>query len=219
MTLDPELPRADEIAKYYRESGVVLALGHSNANYEIASEALSKNYSHVTHTYNALSGFHHRSPGVMGAVLASDNITAELIADTIHVHPSAMKVLARCIGIDRVVLITDATEGAGLKTGVFELMGHKVFVQNGRSTLSDGTLAGSIATMDQCVRNMNKQVGIPLNQSIQMATLNAARTIGVSDRLGSIEVGKDASITIIDNDVNVYLTMVKGKIAYNNLPL
>jgi N-acetylglucosamine-6-phosphate deacetylase len=217
VTLAPELPGAEEVASKFLEAGVVVALGHTNTDYETASTALRGNWTHVTHTFNAQRGFEHRAPGVFGAVLASDDVTTELIADLIHVHPGAMKILVRSVGVDRVVLITDAMPGAGLDNGVYELVGHEVTVKNGRATLADGTIAGSTALLNRCVHNMNREVGVPLSHAVQMATLNAARAMGFQDRLGTVAEGKDASLTVIDEDVNALLTMVKGKIVYQNL--
>ena len=217
VTLAPELPGAEDVASTFSEAGVVVAMGHTNTDFDTASAALRGNWNHVTHTFNAQRGFGHRAPGVFGAVLASDDITAELIADLIHVHPGAMKILVRCLGVDRVVLITDAMPGAGLDDGVYDLVGHEVTVKSGRATLKDGTLAGSTAQLNQCVGNAMREVGVSLNQAVQMATLNPARAMGFVDRLGTVAEGKDASLTVIDEDLNVYLTMVKGEIVYKNL--
>jgi len=128
-----------------------------------------------------------------------------------------MKILVRSVGVDRVVLITDAMPGAGLDDGVYDLVGHEVTVKSGRATLEDGTLAGSTALLSQCVGNAVREVGVSLNHAVQMATLNPARVMGFVDRLGTVAKGKDASLTVIDKDVNVFLTMVKGKIVYQNL--
>ncbi len=217
MTMAPELPGADEVASLFRQAGVVLAVAHSTADYEIGRRAFEGNWTHVTHTFNAQMGLHHRKPGLIGAIAGSDEITAELIADLIHVHPGAMKVLVQCIGKDRVVLITDAMSGAGLKDGMYALLGHDVTVKDGMATLQDGTIAGSIAVLNQCVRNMVQKVGVPLPEAVKMATLNPARAMGFANRVGSITVGKDANLAVIDEDINVYLTMVRGKIVYNNL--
>ena len=217
ITLAPELPGAQEVAAFFRQHGVVVALGHSNTDYETASAALKGNFTHVTHTFNAQSGFHHRQPGVFGAVMASDEVTAEVIADTVHAHPGAVKVLVRCLGTDRVVLITDAMSGAGFPDGEYNLVGQKVLVKNGLATLADGTIAGSTATLGRCVRNVHQLVGLPLAQAVKMASLNPARAMGFASRLGSIAVGKDASLVVIDEDVNVYMTIVKGKVVYSNL--
>jgi N-acetylglucosamine-6-phosphate deacetylase len=217
VSLAPELPGAQEVAACFRGAGVVVSLGHTNTDYTTASSALRGNFTHVTHTFNAQRGFHHREPGVFGAVMGSDEVTAELIADNIHVHPGAMKMLIRCLGTDRVVLITDAMAAAGLTDGEYELVGHTVTVKDGQARLADGTLAGSTATLNQCLRNVNQKVGVPLLEAVKMASLNPARAMGFANRLGSLAVGKDASLAVIDEEVKVYLTMVKGKIVYQNL--
>jgi N-acetylglucosamine-6-phosphate deacetylase len=214
MTLAPELPGAEAVAQFCKESGILAAIGHTNTSYELAEKALRGDFKHVTHTFNAQSGFSHRAPGVFGAVLTSDDVSAELIADMVHVHPGAMKLLLRCLGSERVVAITDAMAGAGLAEGVYELVGHRVIVKDGQATLEDGTLAGSIATMNTCVANLVKHVSLSLSEAIKMASLNPARAIGVADCLGSIEVGKVASLIVIDESINVSMAMVKGHIVY-----
>lgn len=217
ITLAPELPGAQEVAGLFRSQGILVSLGHTNTDYETASAALKADFRHVTHTFNAQSGFHHRNPGVFGAVLASDEVTAELIADTVHAHPAAMKILIRCLGADRIVLITDAMPGAGLPDGEYELVGLKVTVKEGRANLPDGTIAGSTVLLNQCVRNINQLVGVSYPESIKMASLNPARAMGISNHVGSIAVGKEASLIVLDKDANVFMTMVKGKVEYNQL--
>ena len=217
MTLAPELPGADQVAKLCKEAGILVALGHTNARFEDAEKVLKGDYGHVTHTFNAQSGFSHRAPGVFGAILLSEGITAELIADTVHVHPGAMRLLVKCLGSDRIVAVTDAITGAGFADGAYHVAGFDVYVRDGRATLSNGTLAGSITTMDRCVANLVEHVGLPLHEAVQTASLNPARAIGVADRLGSIETGKDASLTVFDDQINVQLTLVNGQIVYNTL--
>lgn len=217
VTMAPELPGAHEVADIYRRAGVVVAAAHSNADYDTAVHAFSGSWTHISHTFNAMEGLHHRRPGMVGAVLGSHQLTAELIADTIHVHPGAMKVLVRSLGTDRVVLVTDAMEAAGLPDGEYSLLGHEVTVKCGAARLQDGTLAGSTVLLNRCAANMNREVGVPLLDAVKMASLNPARVIGVSSRLGSLEAGKDASLAVVDEDMNVYLTMVRGDVVYNRL--
>jgi len=217
MTLAPELPYAGEVAALLRQAGVVAAMGHTNADYDTASAALRGDFTHVTHTCNAMRGFHHREPGALGAILASDGVTAELIADGVHVHPGTMKVLVRCLGSDRVVLITDAMAGAGLSDGQYGLVGHTVTVKDGRATTPDGTIAGSTATLDECVRNMNQKVGVPLVEAVKMASLNPARAMGLAASVGSITIGKDANLVVMDENVNVQATLVKGRVVFGSL--
>lgn len=215
VSLAPELEGAMEAAAFLADKGVIAALGHSDADYETASAALMKNFKHVTHTFNAQSAFHHRSPGVIGAVLASDGITAELIVDEHHIHPAAMKILYRCLGSDRIVLITDAMPGAGLPDGVYNLMEMEIRVINGKATLPNGTLAGSTATMDSALRMLVNKVNIPLPDAAKMAAYNPAKCIGQEDNTGQLSDGKLADITVLNKDLTVYMTIVSGKIVYN----
>ena len=212
VTIAPELPGAEKVAERFSNAGVVVAIGHSTADYETAKKAIRSHWKLITHTFNAQTGLHHRRPGVVGAVLASDEVTAELIADTVHVHPGAMKVLVRCLGSDRIVLVTDAMEAAGLPDGTYHLLGAKVIVKDGKATQEDGTIASSTALLNQCVRNMNEFVGVKLSDAVKMASLNPARVIGEGDDLGSLEVGKRANLTVVDDDLNVYMTLVNGEV-------
>jgi len=135
----------------------------------------------------------------------------------VHAHPGAMKILVRCLGTDRIVLITDAMPGAGLPDGEYELVGLKVTVKNGHANLPDGTIAGSTALLNQCVRNVHRLVDVPFPDAIKMASLNPSRAMGISNRLGSIAIGKEANLVILDEEANVFMTIVKGQIIYNQL--
>jgi N-acetylglucosamine-6-phosphate deacetylase len=217
ITIAPELPRADEVATLFRQAGVVVAMGHTNADYETATKALRGAFNHITHTFNAQRGFDHRAPGVFGAILSSDLPTAELIADNIHVHPASMKLLERCVGVERIVLITDAIAGTGLPDGEYNLMTYSVKVVNGKVTLPDGTLAGSTAKLNQCVCNAAEAMQVSFCEAAQMASLNPAQMMGVADERGSLVEGKRADITVLDDSGQVCLTIVAGEIVYNNL--
>lgn len=215
VTLAPELPNATAVAATLRDAGITVALGHSNTDYATAAAALKGSFNHVTHTFNAQRGFHHREPGVLGAVLTSDDVTAELIADGVHVHPGAMKVLLRCLGPARIVLITDAMAAAGLGDGRYELTGHEVWVKDGEARQANGTIAGSTATLDRCVHNMVHKVGATFADTVRMATLNPATVIGVADRLGQIVEGHQADLVVLDSQGNIKLTLVAGRVVYN----
>ncbi|MBN1264685.1 MAG: N-acetylglucosamine-6-phosphate deacetylase [Anaerolineales bacterium] len=210
MTLAPELPGAFEAAELLQDAGIVVAFGHSNADYDTASRALNGPWSHVTHVYNAMTSLHHRSPGGTGAVLVSDRGTVELIADGYHVHPAAAEILFRCVGTDRVALVTDAMPGAGLQEGTFSAMGSTFHVRDEQARLEDGTLSGSGAQLHKCVAWMMREAGVPLKEAVQMASLNPARVLGL-DRIGSLEVGKDANLVVVDERMKVYRTMVRGE--------
>ena len=221
VTIAPELDGALEFIKHITKRGVVASIGHSYATYSQVLEGIKAGISHACHAYNAMRELHHREPSVVGAVLSLDELTAELIADGHHVSPPAMKILVRCKGVDKVILITDSVESAGLPEGEYTWMGRKVIIRGGMCVLprppvsgalaEKVTLAGSIATMNGDVKNMVELVGISLRDAVKMATVNPARRIGFGDRKGSLEVGKDADITIVDDQLNVYTTMVRGR--------
>ncbi len=215
VTLAPELPGAMAVAAAFREARVVVAMGHTDADYRAAAEALSGPFSHVTHACNAMRGLHHREPGALGAVLASDRVSAELIADGVHVDPGAMRILLRCLGRRRIILVTDAAPWAGLPDGEYEWLGQSVRVSGGRATLPDGTLAGSTATLDVCIRTAAGQMGIGFADAVRMATLNPAHVLGLHRRTGRLSVGADANLVALDADGNVAMTFVRGKKVYD----
>ena len=171
----------------------------------------------MTHTFNAQRGFDHREPGVVGAVLISESATAEIIADMKHVHPAAVKLLWKCLGTERLVGVTDAMSAAGLADGEYALVGNPVWVKDGKATLADGTLAGSIATMDQCLANLVNKVGMSLPEAVRVVATNPARVIGLRARLGTLEAGKDASLTAFDGQFTVRWTMVRGEVCFGTL--
>ncbi|MGB9594278.1 MAG: N-acetylglucosamine-6-phosphate deacetylase, partial [Anaerolineae bacterium] len=212
VTLAPELPGAAEAAARFRQAGAVVAMGHTDADCETAAAALRGPFAHVTHAFNAMRGFHHREPGALGAILTSGGATAELIADGAHVHPAAMRVLLRCLGPERVVLVTDASPWAGLPDGSYTWLGQTVRVHGGRATLPDGGLAGSVATMEQCVRNAAALIGIPLADAIRMATLNPARVLRVHEHMGQLSPGLAANLLVLDGAENVVATFVRGSL-------
>jgi N-acetylglucosamine-6-phosphate deacetylase len=214
VTLAPEVNGSEELIKELVKLGIVVSVGHSNATYQEAIEAMKLGVTHAAHTFNGMRSFHHREPGIVGAVLVHDELTAELISDNIHMHPIAMKLLARTKGTDKVVLVTDAIQAAGMPDGKYKLGKQKVIVKKGVCKLESGELAGSTLTMNEAVRNTMKSVGIPLTTAIKMATINPAVAISVNKSKGSLEPGKDADIVIIDDKVNVYMTIVKEKVVY-----
>ncbi|GAH49135.1 unnamed protein product, partial [marine sediment metagenome] len=179
-----------------------------------AQAGIQAGLSHVTHTFNAMRGLHHREPGVVGAALSSPKLTVEMIADGIHLHPVVIKILLQAKGSEKVVLITDAIRATGMSEGIYDLGGQEVTVAKGQARLKDGTLAGSVLTMDKAVRNLVTKVWVSLMEAVQMATFNPAKRLGVEDRKGSLESGKDADIVILNKKLEVELTMIAGKVVY-----
>ncbi len=217
VSLAPELNGSLELACALRKAGITVALAHSAADYETARVVLTGDFTHVTHTFNCMDDFNHRVPGVVGAILGSDEVTAELIGDVNLVHPGAMRVLLRCLGPERVVVVTDASTGAGLPDGDYELFGQPMIIRDGRSFLEDGRLAGSAALMNGCVRTMHNLAGTSVQDAIRMVTANSARAIGLQGSYGMIAAGRQADLVLMDDQFQVRLTMVGGRILYQNL--
>ncbi len=214
ITLAPEIEENKEVIAYARSRGAAAVVGHSDASYEEVAEAVKLGLNHATHTFNQMGPLHHRKPGTVGGVLLHDEIYAEFISDGVHLHPATVDLIVRLKGPDRAVAITDAISGAGMPDGEYELGGQKIVVKEGAVRLADGTLAGSCLTMDRAVRNIAKFTGRPVSQCIQMATLTPARSIGVSDRKGSLEAGKDADVVLLSPELEVKATMVMGEVVY-----
>ncbi len=217
ITLAPEKDNNSQFIKSIKENtNIVLSIGHSDATYEEAMESIEKGVSHATHLFNAMSPLNHRKPGVIGAVFNS-NINCELIADKIHVHPGVFQTVINIKGVNKVILITDSMRAGCMKDGVSELGGQKVIVKDNSARLEDGTLAGSILTLNKAVKNMVENTNLNIYQAISMVSLNSAKDIGISDRKGSIEEGKDADIVIFDEEYNVRHTIVEGKTVFTKI--
>ena len=214
VTLAPELEGSKTLIQKLKELGIVASIGHSNATYIQTVDAMKRGVRHATHMFNRMRGFDPREPGVVGAVLVHDELTAELICDGIHVHPAAMNLLTRVKEPERVMLVTDAIRAAGMPDGEYALGKQRIIVKDGVSRLESGDFAGSTLTMDRAVRNIMRLVETPLQRAVKMATINPAAVVNVDENKGSLESGKDADIVIIDDEINVYLTIVKGKILY-----
>lgn len=189
---------------------VVISIAHTTANYETASEALRRGASHVTHLYNAMPPFHHRDPGVIGAARDDENCHVELICDGIHIHPSVVRATFEMFGADRIILISDSMRATGLTDGQYTLGGQEVFVKGAVATLEDGTIAGSVTNLMDCMKNVVKNMGIPLEDAIACATINPAREIGIDSRCGSITEGKYADVVLLDANLNVKAVYVGG---------
>lgn len=209
LTMAPEIEGADELIKYLTNKGIVVSVGHTSATYEECVKGFEYGISHTTHFYNAMTVFKSREPGVVGAVLDNPDVTLEVIADLVHSHPVSVKLAYNVKGPERMVLITDAMEATGLGDGQYVLGGQDVFVKNGEARLKEGNLAGSTLTQDKALQNVVK-IGIPLEDGIKMLTETPARVIGVNCCKGSIKKGYDADIVVLDSELSVAMTIVKG---------
>lgn len=215
MSIAPELDGALDVIREMVKLNIVPSAAHSAATYEQAMAAVQAGLSCATHTFNGMIPLHHRQPGLVGAILTCDQINAELIPDGQHVGSAAMRILLRCKGVDGVHFVTDNTAWAGMPNGTYEWTGgRKVVKEDHRVYVVGGTLAGSVAPMNFGVGNFVRATGCSLAEAVKMASLNPALIIGVADRKGSLEPGKDADLVIVDEDMNVYLTMVKGREVY-----
>ena len=214
VTIAPEMPGAIDFIRWLHQQGIIVSVGHSNATYKQVQEGIQAGLSHVTHIFNAMRGLHHREPGVVGAALSSPKLIVEMIADGIHLHPIVLKMLTQIKESEKLVLITDAMRATGFKEGTYDLGGQEVIVTKGQARLKDGTLAGSVLTMDKAVKNMVTKVGIQLPKAIQMASYNPAKSMGIDDKKGSLELGKDADIVILNKNLETELTIVAGKVVY-----
>ncbi|MFB3881692.1 MAG: N-acetylglucosamine-6-phosphate deacetylase [Armatimonadota bacterium] len=216
ITLAPEIAENRDLITFARSQGAAVVVGHSSAEYEDLVAAVKLGVNHATHTFNQMGGLHHRKPGTVGGVLLLDDIYAEFIADGVHTHPAIIDMIVRLKGPGRAVAITDAISGAGMPDGNYELGGQPIVVKEGAVRLGDGRLAGSALTLDQGVRNIVKFTRASIADAIRMATLTPARSIGLANRKGSIEPGKDADLIILDRDLNVVSTMVGGEVVYKS---
>ncbi|ASR46153.1 N-acetylglucosamine-6-phosphate deacetylase [Paenibacillus kribbensis] len=211
LTLAPEREGALELITWLRSHDITAALGHTDATYEEVEQAAAAGLNHAVHAFNAMTPLHHRKPGAAGAVLADPRIEAEVIADGIHVHPAAISLLAKLKQNHNLILITDAMSATGLEDGHYTLGDVPVIVQDGVARLEDGvTLAGSTLTMIEGFRFLVQQVGLSIPEASQMASLNPAQSLNIHDRTGSLEVGKQADILLLDADLNLQGVWIKG---------
>ncbi len=215
LTLAPELPGGHDLIRYARQRGAVVSIGHTRADYDAMGEAVALGASQVTHLFNGMEPLHHREPGAVGAALALEGLTCELIADGIHLHPAVLKLAYRCKGPDGVVLVTDAMAGTGMPDGDYALGGAHVTVQGGVARDADGALAGSTLTLERAVANMMQATGEPLERMLPLASRVPACCLGLAAK-GDIARGRDADLAVLDETGLVRLTMVQGEIVYRS---
>lgn len=209
MTIAPELLGAAPCIEAARKAGLVVSLGHTDANYEQTRFAIARGVRSATHTYNAMRPFTHRDPGVIGAVLTSPEISAELIADGVHVEEGAMKLLLQAKGHERVILVSDGLSATGMPDGKYMLGDFEITVSNGVCRNAAGVLAGSTLTLDRALRNI-VNLGVPLADTVRMLTLNPASLLGIEFKKGSLRVGADADILLLDEALRVTDVWARG---------
>src|SRR5580658_6299697 len=210
MTIAPELPGALEVIAEAAQRKICVSIGHSDAELEAARAGVLAGARHATHTFNAMRPLDHRDPGILAEVLTDRQLTADIIADGIHVAPEVVQLFLQAKGTERAVLITDATAAAGMPDGVYQLGPIQVEVKDGKCTM-DGNLAGSVLTMDRAVRNVTRFAGWTLQDAVRAATLNATRAVGLAQH-GHLSPGAEANIVVLNGDGEVKKTMVRGRI-------
>jgi N-acetylglucosamine-6-phosphate deacetylase len=214
LALAPEFPENLWLIDECVRRGITVSAAHTEAGLEELSAAVERGLRHVTHCYNAMRPLGHRDLGTVGAVMALPQLNAELIADSIHVHPAAMKILVDVKQPSGVILVTDAIRGAGMPEGDYPIDERVVTIRDGAARLPDGTLAGSILTMDRALNNIVQASGRSLEEAWPMSSLNAARAIGISARKGSLETGKDADLVLLNEAFHVLLTVAEGEVVF-----
>jgi len=214
VALAPELEGALELIRRLSLLGVVPSAGHTDATYTETMRAVRHGLKHFTHLYNAMRGLHHREPGVVGAALTSEETTAELIADGVHLHPAAIRLAVAMKGAARIALISDATPPAGLPDGEYSFGGLEVRVEGGVCRLPSGELAGGSIRLCDAVKYLVEELHIPLTEAIQMASTTPARVIGLGGRKGAIKPGFDADMVVLDRGLKPLLTFVGGGVVY-----
>jgi N-acetylglucosamine-6-phosphate deacetylase len=216
VTLAPELPGASPMIRRLVEASVTVSIGHTDATYEQALEAIQLGATHMTHCCNAMRPLHQRDPGPLSAVAQSPQVYGELIADGVHVHPAMMYVVVKILGPERTIVITDALAAAGLDEAAFDFAGQPAHVASGVARLADGTITGSVLTMDQALRNVLRMTPVSLPEAVGMLTRNPAHAARASERKGQLGQGCDADLVLLDESLQLQATLCRGAVAFAN---
>lgn len=211
ISLAPEIENTTELIKHLVKNKIIVSMGHTNATYEEAKDAIALGITSGTHTYNAMTPLTHRNPGVVGAIMDDCNVYAELILDGIHVHYTAANILLKTKGLDKVILITDSMEAAGLEDGEYKIGNQPVFVKDNSARLADGTLAGSVLSLNNAVKNAYQSLKLPIYSAVNLASLNPANSLNLYD-CGEIAVNKKADIIMFDEEIDIKFVMIDGKV-------
>ncbi|MCP3027840.1 N-acetylglucosamine-6-phosphate deacetylase [Halobacillus sp. A5] len=216
VTLAPEVDGAADFITHISQKGIVASIGHSDATFTQVTQAVDAGARHVTHLYNQMSGMHHREPGVVGAALLNDKLMVEMIVDHVHARPEAVQLAYHHTHAERTILITDAMRAKCLPEGAYDLGGQQVDVKGKEARLADGTLAGSILTLEEAAGHMKQNADVTLEDLVRITSTNAAKQLGVDDRKGSLVEGRDADLVLLDEDWRVIMTVCRGVAAYDS---
>jgi len=212
ITLAPEVKKGKDFIKFMHENyrHIILSIGHSDASYEESKESFAWGVSHATHLFNAMNPYHHRKPGIVGAVFDSD-VTCDIIADLVHIHPSTLALVQK-IKKEKLMLITDSMRAGCMVCGTYDLGGRKVEVSEGKAVLEDGTLAGSVLKMNEALKNMTMHTTMTRVEAVNAVTKIPAQKLGIQK--GELRNGYDADIVIFDENFSIVTTIVAGKVKY-----
>lgn len=214
ISLAPELKGSRKVIEYASDSDIVTGAVHTSADYEDMQQAFAAGLELGVHLFNGMKGLHHRRPGVVGAFLEDEEMPVEIIADGIHLHPAVIRMVFNCKGSENVLAITDAMRAAGMPAGSYDLGGLEVEIEGNEARLEDGSLAGSTLTMNRALKNLISFTGLDLIQAAKPVSHNPARLLGLNDR-GLLEEGRRADIVLLDENLDVCLTMLEGDILYD----
>lgn len=210
LTIAPEIEGAMELIDYATKNGIVVSMGHTDADYDTAQRAISVGASRMTHTFNAARPINHREPGVLSAALLSENVTCEMICDYVHLHPATIEMIFRMKGADKICMISDSGHAAGLDVTEFEADGVMRYVKDGVVRLANGTIAGSAMTLYDGVKNLIKS-GFDIADVSKMASFNPAKSLGIDNVTGSIAQGKLADLVVLDKKLDIVDVFINGK--------
>ena len=211
LTLAPELEGALDLLELAKSRGLRVGLGHSHATYEETERAVDAGATHAVHCFNAMRPFSHHDPGILGAALTDDRLSAELIADGIHVEPPAVRLLVRSKGLERIILVSDGVSGASMPDGIYRVGTSTVRVAGGVCRTKEGKLAGGTTPLREAIHNLAQFTGASFAACLPCATLNPARILGLEGRKGVIAPGADADLVALDADAGVTQTYVRGQ--------
>lgn len=209
--LAPETEDAEDFIRQLK-SQVKISIAHSNADYSTAMKAFHMGVRHVTHLYNAMSAYSHREPGIVGAVAECGQVEAELICDGIHVHPAVIRNTFALLGAERIIMISDSMRATGMKDGEYELGGQRVNVQANKALLANGTIAGSVTSLPDCLRYAVREAGISPEDAVASVTVNPAKSLGIYQECGSISVGKKADMVLLNKKLETIWVMKNGQL-------
>ena len=190
---------------------VRVSVAHTCTGYDDACAAFDAGARHMTHLFNAMPALHHREPGPIAAGAERNDVTAEIIADGVHIHPAMVRLAFALFGDDRMILISDSLRACGLGDGEYELGGQQFFVKGNRATIANGSLAGSVSDVMACMRTAVRTMGIPLTSAVKAATVNPARALGLDGKLGAIAPGYQADAVVLDRDLSIKHVVLRGK--------